>query len=107
MLVIFLLLLMVGPAYVLYRAVNDEELLDRFLSSYREIPSDTGCTIRVVAERGGPERWAISTGFAFAGADSWQVSVVLDHEPEEKEVESHCATLFLIVEKMHSADEPQ
>jgi hypothetical protein len=102
-LVIFLLLMMAGPAYVLWKAVNDEHLMDRFLSSYREIPSPTGCTIRVVAERGGPEHWSISTGFAFMGADRWTVGVILDHEPGD-EVASYCETLKLIVDKMHAAD---
>jgi hypothetical protein len=100
-LVIFLLLCMAGPAYVLYRALGDEKLLDRFLSSYQEIASTTGCTIRVVAERGGPQRWSISTGFAFAGADKWTVGVILDREPTEEEIASYCASLGLIVDKMH------
>jgi hypothetical protein len=110
-LVIFLLLLMAvllaGPAYVVYRALGDEKLMDRFLSSYREIPSDTGCTIRVVAERGGPEHWSISTGFAMQGSDRWTVGVILDHAPPEEEVTSYCATLMLIVGKMNEADELQ
>jgi hypothetical protein len=108
-LVIFLLLLMAGPAYVLWKALGDEKLLDRFLSSYQEIASDTGCTIRVVAERGGPERWSISTGFAFQGADRWTVGVILDHDPTsaEGEIASYCATLTLIVDKMHQADDEQ
>lgn len=104
-LVIFLLLAMAGPAYVLWKAVNDKQLMDRFLSSYREIASDTGCTIRVVAERGGPEHWSISTGFAFQGADRWTVGVILDHAPPEEEIASYCASLLLIVDKMHQADE--
>ena len=101
-LVIFLLLLMVGPAYVLYRAVNDEELLDRFLSSYKEITSDSDCVIREARQRGEPERWSIATGFAFAGTDQWAVSVILDHAPTEGEIASYCASLLLIVDKMHN-----
>lgn len=100
---IFLLLLMAGPAYLLYKALNDEALLDRFLSSYQEISTETGCTLRAVAERGGPQRWSISTGFAFAGADTWTVGVILDHAPAKEEIESYCATLLLIVEKMHES----
>jgi hypothetical protein len=100
-LVIFLLLAMLVPVYVIYRALSDEALLDRFMSSYRVIRTEGDCTIRVVAERGAPEQWAIGTGFAFAGSEQWTVSVVLDSEPSENEVASHCATLLLIVEKMH------
>src|SRR4029077_7001399 len=111
-LVIFLLLLMAvllaGPGYVGYRALGDEKLRNRFLSSYQEIASDTGCTIRVVAERGGPEHWSISTGFAFQGADRWTVGVILDHAPSEEQIASYCASLTLIVDKMmHEPNEAE
>jgi hypothetical protein len=99
--VIALLLLALIPAYFLYRAIGDPALLDRVLSSYEEIATNGDCTIRVVAERGGPQRWSVSTGFAFAGSERWAVSVILDHAPGDEEIASHCATLLLIVEKMH------
>jgi hypothetical protein len=99
---LFLILCMAAPAYLLYRAINDPALLDRFLSSYRVIPSDTACTIRAAAERGASEQWSISTGFAFAGDEQYNVGVILDHEPvDQDEISAHCATLLLIVEKMH------
>jgi hypothetical protein len=82
--------------------LGDPELLDRFKSSYRVIPSDSGCTIRSAAESGEPEQWSITTGFAFAGTEQYIVGVILDHEPvDEGEVAAACATLSLIVEKMH------
>ncbi len=99
-LVVFLLLLMAVPVYIIYRALSDDALLDRFLSSYREIPSGTACTIRTVAERGGPERWSISTGFAAGGNEKWTVGVILERQPTEAEISSHCATLLLIVERL-------
>jgi hypothetical protein len=99
-LVIFLLLGMILPAYVVYRALSDEALLDRFLSSYRVIGVESGCTIRMVAERGGPEQWSIATGFAAAGSERWNVSVVLEQEPSREQIASHCATLMLIVERL-------
>jgi len=100
--VIALVLLAMIPAYFVYRVLGDPALLDRFMSSYRVIPSDSGCTIRSAAESGEPEQWSISTGFALAGTEQYTVNVVLDHEPaDEKEVAGHCATLLLIVEKMH------
>jgi len=102
-LVIFLLLAMAGPAYVLWKAVNDEKLLDRFLSSYRVVPSNTDCIMRAAAERGASEQWSITTGFAFAGSEQYMVGVILDHEPAETEIASACATLLLIVEKMHES----
>jgi hypothetical protein len=99
-LVIFLLLLMAVPVYIVYRALSDEALLDRFLSSYRVIGSEGGCTIRMVAERGGPEQWSINTGFAAGGNERWTVGVVLEREPSREEITSHCATLLLIVERL-------
>lgn len=102
--IIALLVAIAIPVYIVYRALGDEKLLDRLLSSYEEIPSDSDCTLRQVKERGGPERWSVSTGFAFAGADRWQVSVVLDHAPVEDEIASHCATLLLIVDQMMHAN---
>ena len=99
-LVIFLLLLMALPAYVTYRALSDKDLLDRFLSSYRVIGSEGGCTIRMVAERSGPEFWSISTGFAAGGNERWTVGVILEREPSKEEITSHCATLLLIVQQL-------
>ena len=46
-LVIALLALIAVPLYIVWKALSDEALLDRFLSSYREIPSNSGCTIRL------------------------------------------------------------
>ena len=100
-LVIALLIVVLAPAYLLYRAVNDEKLMDRFLSSYREMASQqSGCTLRVARERGSPNQWGISTGFAYQGSDRWMVSVVLDHEPNADEIQSYCATLYLLIDFM-------
>jgi len=103
-LVIVLLVVAVIPAYFVYRALGDPALLDRFLSNYRELPSNgSNCAIREARLKGGAQTWIISTGFAYAGADRWAVSVVLDHAPSEEEIASYCATLGLIVDKMHVA----
>jgi hypothetical protein len=95
-LVVALLVLILIPVYIVYRALSDEALLDRFLSSYRELPSDTGCSIRVVAERGGPERWSISSGFAASGNDRYVLSVILQKEPTKEETVSYCESIKLI-----------
>lgn len=99
-LVVALLVAIAIPVYIVYRALSDEALLDRFLSSYREIPSDSGCTIRVVAERGGPERWSISSGFAAQGTDRWTVGVILTKEPTTAEVTAFCESLKLISDQI-------
>lgn len=100
-LVIVLLVTVAIPAYFVYRALNDETLLDRFLSRYREIPSpNTNCLIRELRPFGGQGSWAVSTGFAYRGTDRWQIGVVMNREPTTEQQESYCATLNLLVDFM-------
>jgi hypothetical protein len=107
-LVIAMLAIVAVPIYVIYRALDDEKLLDRLLSTYEETSSQmTGCTLRHVQERGGPDLWGISSGFAFAGAERWFISVVLSHEPSNDEIVSFCESLKLIVDGMYKNGESQ
>jgi len=105
-LVIALLAIVAVPVYVIYRALDDEKLLDRFMSTYEEEASQmTGCTLRHVQERGGPDIWGISSGFAFQGGDRWFVSVALSHDPSPEEIASYCASLKLIADRMLAHDD--
>jgi hypothetical protein len=106
--VIAMLVVIAVPAYTIYRALNDEKLLERLLSTYEETSSQmTGCTLRHVQERGGPEMWGISSGFAFQGAERWMVSVILQHEPSNDEIASFCESLKLIIDGMLDNGEQQ
>ena len=96
--ILALILALAIPVWVIWKALSDPKLLDRFLSSYRVVRTEGGCTMRVVAERGGPEQWSISTGFAAGGNERWTVGVILEREPSEEQIVSHCATLQLIVD---------
>jgi hypothetical protein len=108
MLVIVMLAVVAVPVYVIYKALDDEKLLDRLLSTYEETSSQmAGCTLRHVQERGGPELWGISSGFAFQGAQRWFISVVLSHEPSNDEIVSFCESLKLIVDGMYRNGERQ
>lgn len=99
-LIIALLVAIAIPAYIIYRAVNDPAVMNRLLSSYQELPNQqSGCTLRTVRERGGPQRWSVSTGFAFHGADRWSISVLLDYEPTGEQITSYCETLKLIADR--------
>jgi hypothetical protein len=101
-LVVALIAAILVPAYVVYTLLNDKTVMDRFLSSYDEYTEvRSGCTVRTVRLHGGPWRWSIATGFAYAGSDRWNVSVILQTEPDDEAIRSYCATLGLIVEKMH------
>jgi hypothetical protein len=101
-LVIALLVFIAIPAYITWRAVNDQSLLDRFFSHYREMSAqNVNCTLREARYRGGENWYAISTGFAFQGADRYIVSVVLAHAPNSEELSSYCEALKLIADKLH------
>lgn len=104
-LVIVMLVVVAIPAYLVYRALNDEQLLNRFLSRYEELSNwQSSCTIRTAKQVGGPEFWGISTGFAYDGNDRWTIAVLLDHQPTNEDVESYCQTLNLIVDFMRDPD---
>ena len=99
-LVVALLVLILIPVYIVWKALSDEQLLDRFLSSYMEVPSDSGCTVRVVAERGGPERWSISSQWAAQGTEIWTVGTIYQREPTAEQILSTCQALKLIADQL-------
>jgi hypothetical protein len=100
-LVIFLLVVIAIPAYFAYSAINNEALLDRFLSNYRELSSqNVACVVREAKYRGGNPIWTISTGFAFHGRDRYLIGVALDYEPNNDALQSYCETLKLIADNM-------
>ena len=88
------------PVYVIYKAVGNEALLDRLMSTYEVLGSQAGCSVRHVQERGGPDLWGISSGFAFQGEARWFVNVQVDHPPTPDEVATYCASLKLISDTM-------
>lgn len=99
-LVIALLAVIAVPVFIIWKATSDDKLLDRLLSTYEEMESRSGCTIRHVQARGGPDLWGVAAGFSFTGADRWYVNVVLDHKPTEEEIVSYCESLKLIADRM-------
>lgn len=107
-LVIAMLVIIAIPAYVIWKALHDEKLLDRFLSTYEELGNQqSGCTVRHVQARGGPDLWGVSAGFAFQGDVRWFVNAVLDHEPDREEIVSYCEALKLIADSLHKDGEPR
>ena len=75
--------------------------LNRLLSTYEELSNQqVGCTLRHARQRGGPDFWAIGTGFAYSGVDRWTVNVVLERRPTEEEITSYCATAKLLAGDM-------
>jgi hypothetical protein len=103
-LVIAMLVVVAIPAYFVWKALNDQVLLDRFLSNYRELSAqNVACAIREAKYRGGATQWSISTGFAIAGRDRYVVAVVMDYYPSNEELHSYCETLKLIADTHLSA----
>jgi hypothetical protein len=102
-LVIGMLVVVAIPAYFAYSAINNEELLDRFLSNYRELSAqNVPCAVREAKFRGGAPVWSISTGFAYAGRDRYIIAVILDYEPNNDALQSYCETLKVIADTMGS-----
>lgn len=98
--VIALLAIIAVPVYVVYKALSDDKLLDRLMSTYEVLENHEGCLVRHVQERGGPDLWGVSSGFAFQGADRWFVNVMFDHAPSSDEIAAYCASLKLIGDRM-------
>ena len=93
------------PSYVFWRAMNDESMLNKFLSRYEEYTSDKmPCVLRIASQRGGGDIFSVSTGFAYQGSDRYTVGVILEDRPDEAKLESYCATLQLIVDHMRRPD---
>jgi hypothetical protein len=92
------------PVYVVYRALGDDALLDRLMSTYEVIDSYEGCLVRHVQERGGPDLWGVSSGFAFQGEARYYVNVIVETLPTDDEVASYCAVLKLIADRLVERD---
>lgn len=108
-LIIILLVIVAIPAYAVWRVLNDEDMLYRFLSSYREIPNSvpgSNCTLREVSVKGGTDSYGISTNFASLGNDRWQIGVTLNHKPTESEITSYCEVLNKVIDKMRDPTMP-
>lgn len=99
--VIVMLATVVIPGYLVYKAVNDQRLLDRFLSDYQVIATQmTSCALRSARQRGEAPEYFLSTGFALEGGDRYLVAVSLEREPTSEEVNSYCEVLNLVVDYM-------
>jgi hypothetical protein len=99
--VIVLLACGLVPAYVVYRLLTEPALLDRFLSSYTPLPSNTSCRLIRARQRGEDYTYAITTGFAFEGTERWTIGVTLPHEPSAEQQQSNCLLLQTIIDFMH------
>jgi hypothetical protein len=108
-LVIAMLVIVSIPAYFVWRMLNDEEMLYRFLSSYRELPNPvpgSNCSLREISVKGGGDTFGIATSFATLGSDRWQIGVVLNHAPTPQDIETYCEVLNKVIDKMRDPTMP-
>lgn len=99
--VIAMLVVVAIPAYFVYSALNNEKLLDKFLSSYEELSSQySTCGFRQARMRGGPMTWGISSGFAYSGNDRYLIAVWIDHKPTTEQMVDYCHALHGLVDYM-------
>jgi hypothetical protein len=106
-LVIAMLAVVAIPVYFIWKALNDQALLDRFLSAY-SVTNVEGLPCRVIKarERGEHYTWAVITGFAFEGDSRWSVGVTTREEPSQEAIRSDCAVLQAIIDFMHGMAMP-
>lgn len=104
--VIVILVVALVPAYVAWKMVNDQSLLDRLMSDYTVYASQmSSCTLRSARQRGEPMVFFLTTGFAYEGEDRWSVGVTLDHQPNTDELASYCEVLNLVVDYMRNPEQ--
>lgn len=100
-LTIALLACVLVPVFVIYKAVSgNEALLNRLLSTYEEHADQSGCLVRHVKERGGPDLWSVSTAFAVSGVDRWFLSVITSHQPTTEEIVSYCESAKILADQV-------
>lgn len=106
-LVIFILVMTATAIYIVYRFLNDEALMDKFLSHYEEISAESiPCTLRIGGVRKGSTMYSITTGFAYEGNDRWIVGVHRNSEIKDNEFLKYCEMLQAIVEYLRRPDAP-
>jgi hypothetical protein len=104
---VILLLVTAGiPAYTIWRLLSDEALLDRFLSAYQILPTNTACRLIKARQRGEDYTWAVTTGFAFEGQSRWTIGVITSRQPSEEEQATNCLLLQTIIDAMHGMGPP-
>lgn len=97
--VIAMLLLMAIPAYLTWKIINDEALLNMLFSSYAERQlAGTDCSMRVASVRGGRSTYNISMSYGFSGNDRWYLGVTTPVEPNDTDAKNYCRVLDEIID---------
>jgi hypothetical protein len=98
-LVIILLGLVCGPAYLTWRIINDEGLLRMIFSNFEErsMPG-TDCALRVASQRAAAATYYISISYAYSGNDRWYIGVNTPVEPSPEDAKNYCRVLDEIID---------
>lgn len=98
LLVLLVLVLILAPAYLAWRVVNDPDLRNILFSSFRAIEVEgVDCSYIKASEAGVDPHWLVAKDFAFSGRDRWFIGVNSPEEPSPAEVEAYCRTLSEVI----------
>lgn len=93
-LMIGLLILFIGPAYIAWYIIRDDDLLARLTSTYVELEWDLSeCGANRAQIVGGPNYWYIRDTFRERGYETWYVGVRLNREPSMAIAKAYCTAL--------------
>ncbi len=93
-LILALLLAVCFPAYVGYRAVNDERLLIHIASSYEEMRYGIGnCSVFKAHARGDDQEFIIRYVFRMDPQGTWYIAIRSATEPTKEEAANRCKLL--------------
>lgn len=93
------LIVLLIPAYLMWRIMNDAALFNAVFSDYTELESPTDCQLTFQQASGGRGFYLIRLNLAQRSREIYAVSVRLDwpHAPDGEAIRRYCATLEALV----------
>lgn len=91
--VVLLLLSGIVPAYVGYKVLSDPALLSIIMSEYKELPSNTDCTLVEGQVAGGQPAYFIRNQFQERKDEVWYMATKIKFRPDDEAMEKYCTSL--------------
>lgn len=108
-LVIFLLIIGIAPAYLAWKILNDEALRAVMFSNFRLVPiPGSNCELREASEIGDDLSWFLTHNFALNGQDRWYVGINIPTKPGSDAIAEYCEVLsnLIIYARDRSIEKP-
>lgn len=103
-LIIGLLILISFPAYVAYRVINEERLMNYVASSFEELRFGIGdCGVFRAQIRGEEPEYLVRYTFRFDRLGMWYLAIRGQTEPTKTEAKEKCAALAHTIEESRKA----